>query len=243
MTIVARGRADPAVEQVDVVGAQELAHRCQRMRARLLRRLYAASAPLHARVQRTSDGAGAAAGRSRPTIHSCTMFGAQIPTRSPGSITRRAEGPRRRAGEASRELGEAEAGRRRPRSQWRSPKRSAAASKTSCGRVSWSGRGLLHTSPYRILISGAPPRGRPEFPPCFSAAEDEAFSAKTRAFRREIAGWLATHLSGEFAVVRGRGGPGDELAMFEERTARGNARWAKTAGPASAGRSSTAAAR
>jgi alkylation response protein AidB-like acyl-CoA dehydrogenase len=45
------------------------------------------------------------------------------------------------------------------------------------------------------------------------------FSAEDEAFRREIAGWLAANLSGEFAVVRGRGGPGDEHALFAERHA------------------------
>ncbi len=45
------------------------------------------------------------------------------------------------------------------------------------------------------------------------------FSDEDEAFRREIAGWLEEHLSGEFAVVKGRGGPGDEHALYEERHA------------------------
>ena len=45
------------------------------------------------------------------------------------------------------------------------------------------------------------------------------FSAEDEAFRREIAAWLADNLTGEFAVVRGRGGPGDEHALLEERRA------------------------
>jgi alkylation response protein AidB-like acyl-CoA dehydrogenase len=45
------------------------------------------------------------------------------------------------------------------------------------------------------------------------------FSAEDEAFRQEIADWLETHLAGEFAAVRGRGGPGDEHALFEERYA------------------------
>jgi alkylation response protein AidB-like acyl-CoA dehydrogenase len=45
------------------------------------------------------------------------------------------------------------------------------------------------------------------------------FSQEDEAFRREIAGWLADNLSGEFAAVKGRGGPGDEHALVEERKA------------------------
>jgi acyl-CoA dehydrogenase len=45
------------------------------------------------------------------------------------------------------------------------------------------------------------------------------FSDEDEAFRREVAGWLADHLSGEFAALRGRGGPGDEHALLDERRA------------------------
>ena len=45
------------------------------------------------------------------------------------------------------------------------------------------------------------------------------FSEEDEAFRREFATWLAANLQGEFEVVRGRGGPGDENAFFEERLA------------------------
>ncbi len=45
------------------------------------------------------------------------------------------------------------------------------------------------------------------------------FTKEDEAFRREIAEWLETNLGGEFAAVRGRGGPGDEHALFEERHA------------------------
>lgn len=48
---------------------------------------------------------------------------------------------------------------------------------------------------------------------------DLRFSEEDEAFRREVAEWLADNLTGEFAVVRGRGGPGDEHALFEERLA------------------------
>jgi alkylation response protein AidB-like acyl-CoA dehydrogenase len=46
-----------------------------------------------------------------------------------------------------------------------------------------------------------------------------SFSKEDENFRTEIAEWLATNLSGEFASVKGRGGPGDEHALFEERHA------------------------
>ena len=45
------------------------------------------------------------------------------------------------------------------------------------------------------------------------------FSQEDEAFRREIAGWLESELSGDFAEVRGRGGPGDEHALLDERRA------------------------
>ncbi len=55
------------------------------------------------------------------------------------------------------------------------------------------------------------------------------FSEKDESFRREIAAWLGEHLSGEFASLRGRGGPGDENAPVEDRRAwerhLGRARW------------------
>jgi alkylation response protein AidB-like acyl-CoA dehydrogenase len=48
---------------------------------------------------------------------------------------------------------------------------------------------------------------------------DLRFSAEDEAFRREWADWLASELSGPFAMVRGRGGPGDEHALTDERRA------------------------
>ncbi len=56
---------------------------------------------------------------------------------------------------------------------------------------------------------------------------DLRFSEEDEAFRREIAAWLADALTGEFACVKGRGGPGDEHALFEERLA-----WEKKLGSA-----------
>jgi alkylation response protein AidB-like acyl-CoA dehydrogenase len=59
---------------------------------------------------------------------------------------------------------------------------------------------------------------------------DLCFSEEDEAFRREVARWLADNLTGEFARLRGRGGPGDEHALFEERRAwerkLGQAGWA-----------------
>ena len=54
-----------------------------------------------------------------------------------------------------------------------------------------------------------------------------SFSAEDESFRREVAEWLADNLTGEFEVVRGRGGPGDEHALFDERLA-----WEKKLGQA-----------
>jgi alkylation response protein AidB-like acyl-CoA dehydrogenase len=44
-------------------------------------------------------------------------------------------------------------------------------------------------------------------------------STNDRALRDEVRTFLQESLSGDFAVVRGRGGPGDEHALFEERLA------------------------
>jgi alkylation response protein AidB-like acyl-CoA dehydrogenase len=64
---------------------------------------------------------------------------------------------------------------------------------------------------------------------------DLHFSAQDEAFRREVAAWLARELDGEFHTVRGRGGPGDEHALFEERLAwerrLGEAGWTCVAWP------------
>lgn len=48
---------------------------------------------------------------------------------------------------------------------------------------------------------------------------DLRFSEEDEAFRREVAQWLSDHLTGEFAKLRGRGGPGDEHELIEERRA------------------------
>jgi alkylation response protein AidB-like acyl-CoA dehydrogenase len=48
---------------------------------------------------------------------------------------------------------------------------------------------------------------------------DVRFSEEDEAFRAEVSEWLETQLSGEFAGVRGRGGPGDEGSLVAERKA------------------------
>ena len=48
---------------------------------------------------------------------------------------------------------------------------------------------------------------------------DLRFNEEDKAFRAEARSWLEAELTGPFAVVRGRGGPGDEHALFEERLA------------------------
>ena len=48
---------------------------------------------------------------------------------------------------------------------------------------------------------------------------DLRFTAEDEAFRAEVREFLETSLAGEFASARGRGGPGDELALVEERKA------------------------
>jgi alkylation response protein AidB-like acyl-CoA dehydrogenase len=48
---------------------------------------------------------------------------------------------------------------------------------------------------------------------------DLRFSDTDEAFRREARDWLTEKLTGDFAAVRGRGGPGDEHSLFDERLA------------------------
>jgi alkylation response protein AidB-like acyl-CoA dehydrogenase len=48
---------------------------------------------------------------------------------------------------------------------------------------------------------------------------DLHFTEADEAFRAEVAQWLADNLAGEFAALRGRGGPGDEHVLLEERRA------------------------
>ena len=48
---------------------------------------------------------------------------------------------------------------------------------------------------------------------------DLLYSEGDEAFRREARDWLTDRLTGEFALVRGRGGPGDQHDLFDERAA------------------------
>jgi len=48
---------------------------------------------------------------------------------------------------------------------------------------------------------------------------DLRFSEADEIFRAEVARWLAANLAGEFAPLRGRGGPGDEHVLLAERRA------------------------
>jgi len=48
---------------------------------------------------------------------------------------------------------------------------------------------------------------------------DLRFSDEDEAFRAEARSWLTEQLDGDFANVKGRGGPGDEHALFDERLA------------------------
>lgn len=48
---------------------------------------------------------------------------------------------------------------------------------------------------------------------------DLSYSAEDEAFRTEIRSWLAVHLAGEWAELKGRGGPGRDHEMVEERLA------------------------
>ncbi len=46
-----------------------------------------------------------------------------------------------------------------------------------------------------------------------------SFSAQDEQFRGEVANWLKLNLCGEFDLIRGRGGPGDEHMFVDERKA------------------------
>ncbi|MBM3658708.1 MAG: acyl-CoA dehydrogenase [Actinobacteria bacterium] len=46
---------------------------------------------------------------------------------------------------------------------------------------------------------------------------DLRFSAEDEAFRAEARTWLTSTLEGKYAPIRGRGGPGDEHSLFDER--------------------------
>jgi alkylation response protein AidB-like acyl-CoA dehydrogenase len=68
---------------------------------------------------------------------------------------------------------------------------------------------------------------------------DLRFSEADEMFRKQVAQWLADNLVGEFAQLRGRGGPGDEHALLDERRAwerkLGEAGWTCVGWPAEYG--------
>lgn len=45
------------------------------------------------------------------------------------------------------------------------------------------------------------------------------FNNEDEAFRRQVAQWMTEHLTGDFAPLRFRGGPGDEHSFPAERKA------------------------
>jgi alkylation response protein AidB-like acyl-CoA dehydrogenase len=55
--------------------------------------------------------------------------------------------------------------------------------------------------------------------PLDSAVPSEIAGQSDEAFRREVRDWLAENLTGEFAGLRGTGGPGREHEAFDERLA------------------------
>ncbi|MFC5099385.1 hypothetical protein [Kibdelosporangium philippinense] len=59
-------------------------------------------------------------------------------------------------------------------------------------------------------------------------------------FRQQLRAWLADNLHGEFAKLRGVGGPGREHEQYESRRS-GIANWRRRAGVALAGRLSMVA--
>ncbi len=48
---------------------------------------------------------------------------------------------------------------------------------------------------------------------------DFGLSAEEQSFREEVSSWMHEHLTGEFAQLAGRGGPGDEHSFIAERMA------------------------
>ena len=48
---------------------------------------------------------------------------------------------------------------------------------------------------------------------------DLSYSPEDEAFRAEVRAWLEENLSGEFAELRGKGGPGREHEAYDERVA------------------------
>ena len=68
---------------------------------------------------------------------------------------------------------------------------------------------------------------------------DARFTEEDEAFRVTISTWFEENLCGDFEIIKGRGGPGDEDALFEERHAwervLGKAGWIGVGWPTSVG--------
>src|SRR5262245_27379876 len=136
------------------------------------------------------------------TTHSAT-FGAQIATRSPRSIpasTKARAAPSAASARSANVM-------RTPSSSIavRSAKRSAARN-TARGMV-------MSCQSTASCIRDVSYCNLPPIP------MEIRFSEQDEAFRREAAAWLRDALSGEIAVLRGRGGSGDDAALIDERRA------------------------
>ena len=119
---------------------------------------------------------------------------------------------------------------------------SPAARASAAGMVVSSTRRLLNPMSKQVLgrlsllvgtATGQPPGPR-ELPVQVDAADEE--------FRAAIASWLAEHLAGRFAGLRGAGGPGREHEAHRRAGGLGAAARPRPAGSAWAGRPSTAGA-
>ena len=114
----------------------------------------------------------------------------------------------RRAGADRRGVGEPE----RRRRQGRVREQPARDARGRCATVPAAGRSSRRCST-PATTRGTRSTGRAD-PPM-----DLRSTAELDAFRAEARDWLVAALDGEFRGVRGRGGPGDEHALFEERLA------------------------
>ena len=67
---------------------------------------------------------------------------------------------------------------------------------------------------------------------------DFGLSAEEQSFREEVSSWMHEHLTGEFAQLAGRGGPGDEHSFIAERPGHALELLAKVIAPARVARRS-----
>ena len=79
-----------------------------------------------------------------------------------------------------------------------------------------SGPGPGTAAPATVVAAGQPARGHLA---AASGAAASLASLSDQDFRTEIRGWLAQNLTGEFAGLRGAGGPGREHEAFDQRLA------------------------